>query len=588
MRKYFVTYLLLLISMLIAGVANATPEDICPGGASPRSDISWCAGYDQLGSCTTGIEAGCASANGVALASTNVNQIKIKTCPVPSPITTSTGCAYGSGSAGGTGPGYANITPLQTGSDSACLRYYVRFGAGYMQNVSDSGNHAPALQWTDGASCTGDVSFDYTMAEGRLTVEPSGSTCGGTNPTTTNFNYTGTNWVPQNNKWYRIDLCATLNTTASSPSVGNGTVTMKVDGTTFISTSTVNMRGVSTTAKFKGAYVARGYMGFGVAEWMPNIYWAAAAYSNNGTEIGASPNVAGDLGTPDPLSPYGYNVAGDGAEQMKRSKDCTAVGGGSGYITTAWDADWGVGKSYVTSPDHNDYVCNTSECPACTTTNAMKAETTTTGQGAGLYRAPSNLNTTYFDQYVNHGWIYLPSSNSYSTTVPLSGFARYCNGAGGGNNRCWIGIARISGNIGISLGIDNVAGTSHTTSTAATLDTWHEYQIAVGTDNKCYLQWDGNWIIDGVTCNQAVSTWLFDDTSTGPQSIVHGIIRDSPATTFTVYYDDMDAGAASFNDGKFWHATSNPFGDPPAPPSPQKPPAAHMGSQGKGKGIPTN
>lgn len=282
------------------------------------------------------------------------------------------------------------------------------------------------------------------------------------------------------------------------------------------------------------------------------------AFSNDGTEIGASSDQASDLGTGDASSPYWYTVAGNGAEQQKLASDCSAPGSVSKYVTLGWDDPYSISPTYVTTPDKNDYAC-TAACGGCTTSNSMKAETTTTGQRAGIQHYVSNLNSTINNTIVVHGWVYWPSANSYTTTIPVIGMSRYCAGGGGGNDRCVLGVGRDnSGNLALLIYTDNVAGTTITTSSAISADAWHEIQVAVDDANKVYVQLDGTWVIDGQTPSQAISTWAFDDASAGSQLIVYGIQRDSVATTYTMYYDDMDAGGASFNDSKFW-GESSPF-----------------------------
>src|SRR5215470_17444377 len=50
---------LLVISFFMA-VARATAvESICPGGATPRADIVWCADFENQTGCLTGTEVAC-------------------------------------------------------------------------------------------------------------------------------------------------------------------------------------------------------------------------------------------------------------------------------------------------------------------------------------------------------------------------------------------------------------------------------------------------------------------------------------------------------------------------------------------------
>lgn len=561
-RAGFISRLIrwVLALFIVAGTAHAAPEAICPGGASPRSDIAWCVGFDDLDQCTTGQEAGCISDAGLSSLSVThaTKDFKIKTCPVASPLTTSTGCIYGSGEKSGSGPGYSNKT--FSGVSSACMRYYVLFGDGYLQNVSETGNHGPGLLYSDGTSCAGKLTIDFTLTEMRIAHQvDSTASCTATAPAGGSIITNTTEWIPKNNHWYRVEMCSTMNTTAASDSVGNGTLTVKVDGVTAINRTDLNIRGgTGETATFVDAYLARSYVGLGVPNWEPNIYFAGFAFSNDGTEIGASSDEA-TLAAGDSSSPYWYTVAGNGAEQQKLSQDCSAPGSVSKYVSTGWDDAWSGSPTYVTTPDHNTYTCNAS-CVGCTTTNSMKAQTTGANARAGNAHYVANLNSTVNNTAVIHSWVYLDSANDYTSEVPVLGFARYCAGGGGGNDRCVAGIARnSSGKLVVVIYTDNTKGTTIASTTDLPTDTWTELQFAIKDDNTVYAQINGTWVIDGSTPSQAVATWAFDDVSAGSQFVVFGIMRDSPATQFNVYYDDMDAGAISFNDSKFW-GTSIPSG----------------------------
>lgn len=555
---------------LLVPQAFAAPEAFCPGGSAPRSDVVWCAGFDDLDQCTTGQEAGCITDSGLTSVSTaSIDGFKIKTCPYTSPITTSTGCIYGSGKASSTGPGYSSktISPTLT---TVSYRYYVLFGEGYLQNVTSTGNHGPGVYWDDddaddsnGTKCTGLVSLDFTLSEPRAALQVNGADCNGDaattfNPTTINIPMTGTDWVPKNGQWYRVEMKVGLNTTSSSDSAGNGTLLVTVDGVTLIERTNLNYRGASTTlTKIDEVYAARSFVGLGVASWTPDIHFTGFAISNDGTTLGASAS-EGSMGTGDASSPYWYTVAGDGAEQMKLASDCSAPGSLSKYVTSGWDGAWSGSPTFVTTPDHNEYACD-AQCVGCTTTNSMKAQTTSSGTRAGRYNSVSNLNTTVNNTAVIHSWVYLDPANAYTTEIPFLGFARYCAGGGGGDDRCIAGIARnSSGKLVVVIYTDNTKGTTITSTTDLPTGEWVELQLAVTDANRISAQINGTWVIDTATPSQAISTWVFDDVSTGGQSVVFGILKDAPATEWNVYYDDMDAGGASFNDSKFW-GDSSPF-----------------------------
>ncbi len=114
--------------------------------------------FETLGQCSTGREAGCQSDNGVSLsadAGDDADWFRINTAASfgLANAAVGSGVICGSGSSGGTGPGYFD-EPMVEDATEACLGYYVQFGRGWLNNVSNTGNHGPALKYSDGASCS--------------------------------------------------------------------------------------------------------------------------------------------------------------------------------------------------------------------------------------------------------------------------------------------------------------------------------------------------------------------------------------------------------------------------------------------------
>lgn len=552
--------------------AHATPEAICPTGASPRSDIVWCIDFEEYGNaaCTTGQEAGCATANGLTaltVSAADTKGFKIKNCS-SAPIggaANGNGCIYGSGRYGSTGPGYANhtISPTIT---SVSYRWAVKFTNGYIQNHSNTGAHGPGIIWSDGASCIGQGFLDFTMAGVRVLMEENGG-CGSANWPTDSFELNANlgDWVPKDNIWYAVEyrmIMNTLATTAASDS-GNGTVQLYVGElndvslTKILEYTNVNIRGLSVTAKFADTYGARSYVGLGVPKWEPNIAFDSFALSNDGTLIGP-PVGENSEGTAD-SSGYWYAVAGNAAAGSKLSSDCSTPGPGTStqYVTNGWEQEWGVGMSLSSTVNHETYTCDAgAACGSCDS-RSMKVTTTGTNQRAGVEYLPVDfLRTTYIDRFVSHGWIYLPSSNTYGTAYPWVGFARY---DGVSNTGDWLGLCRSSGNWALCQGFERSAQTVQATATAATTNTWHEYEMHVTDANKCSLYIDGTWLIDEADCSTAVSTWLYDQDSAGDIHMIVGVVDYSQSGTFDLYYDDWDVGGQSFVSSKGWADASNPF-----------------------------
>lgn len=576
---------LFFLALLIPLTANATPEAICPTGASPRSDIVWCVDFEEYGdaACTTGQEAGCATANGLttlSVSAADTKGFKIKDCsgaPI-SGAANGNGCIYGSGRYGSTGPGYSNkaISPSIT---SVSYRWAVKFTNGYIQNHSATGAHGPGIIWSDGGSCIGQGFLDFTMAGVRILMEENGG-CGSADWPSNSFELATTSgdWVPKDNIWYAVEYRMIMNTTATACSGadcatnGNGTVQLYVGElndtslTKILEYTTVNIRGDSVTVKFTDTYGARSYVGLGVPEWEPNMAFDSFALSNDGTLIGA-PVGENSEGTAD-ASNYWYAVAGNAAAGSKLSSDCSTPGPGTTtqYVTNGWEADWGVGMTLSSTVSHDTYTCDAgAACGSCNN-RSMKVTTTGVNQRAGVDYLPVEfLTSTYTDRFVSHGWIYMPSTNTYGTAYPWVGFSRYDGVSNTGN---WLGLCRDSGNWALCQGVNSGAQTIQTTATAATTDAWHEYEIHVTDGNKCSLYIDGTWLLDEATCSTAVSTWLFDQVSVGDIHMIVGVVDYSKAGTFELYYDDWDIGGQSFITSKGWDAASDPFATPTPTPTP--------------------
>lgn len=551
-------YLVVLV-LLVASSAFAATEPLCPTGASPRGDIVYCIDFDTLGSCTTGQEAGCVSANGLtSLSVVDTDGLKIKTCPVTPPV--GTGCMYGSGKAGSTGTGYGSktISPTLT---SAGVRFYVQFGVGYLQAPTTyNGNHFPSFTFSDGGSCTGIIGLDVNATGLAIQIEENNPVaCGVNTPNSYNvpINIDST-WVPQSNRWYAIETRVIMNTTATSSvgtTGGNGTLQILVDDVVRASYTTMNFRGPSATAKFDTYYTGRSYYGPGVPSWKPNVYFDQFVFSNTATAIGVASPVAA-LGTADTTSPYVNYEAYNGMEQSKMNSDCSTPGSFTQYPQTGLDAQWGTGNTtFVSSPANNSYL---NGCTA--NANSMKASTIAANTGAGIY---SDLLGAR-NRFVVHGRVYLDSANSWASDTPLFGFSRYGTGA---NTDYGLLIGRNAAGNWMLWQKNNPAITKTDLGIVATTNAWHEFEFHAASTGKVSLYIDGAWLLDESTPAIAFWSWLSDTVSAGSRKWNLGIFDASPATTFNIYYDDIDVGTASFVTNRGWDSASSPFAAPTATPS---------------------
>lgn len=552
-----VRYLLLIL--LLVSNAFAVTESICPTGSSPRGDIVSCIEFDTLGACTTGQEGACATANGLtSLSVVDSDGLKIKTCPVTPPV--GTGCIYGSGKPGSTGTGYGSktISPQQT---SGGVRFYVQFGNGYLQAPTTyNGNHFPSYTFTDGATCTGIIGLDINAGGLAIQIEennPAG--CGANAPSSYNvpINIDST-WVPQSNRWYAIETRVIMNTTATTSvgtTGGNGTLQILVDDVVRASYTTMNFDG-SVVAKLDSFYTGRSYYGPGVPAWKPNVYFDQFVFSNNATAIGVASPVAA-LGTADTTSPYVNYEAYQGFEGSKMNSDCSTPGSFTAYPQTGLDSQWGTGNTtFVTTPVVNTYV------NSCTgNLRSMKASTVASNTGAGIY---SDLLGAR-NRFVVHGRVYLDAANDYASDTPLFGFSRYGTGS---STDYGLMIGRNAAGNWMLWQKNNPTLTKTDLAVSASTNAWHHFEFHAASTGKVSLYIDGTQILDESTPAVAFWSWLSDTVSAGSRKWNIGVFTASPATTFNVYYDDVDVGTASFVDSRGWDAASSPFATPTPTPAP--------------------
>lgn len=552
-RLLFIAFALTLVPHL----ARAA-EPICPGGSSPRSDISWCADFESYNNvaCSVGSELACATANSLSSIS-GTFAIKGGDAAVGN------GSIVGSGVAGGTGPGYSNAS-LPAPVTSASFRYYVKFKDGYLASSWSRGNHGPSLEGS-GTGCYVRVSLDWSTTTNYV-VQGSCAPDGGynlpNNISTVHF---------QNNRWYLIESQVIMNTTTNGtgPFNGNGVVRAWIDGTKVLEYTNLNIRG-SSNATFQGVFAARSYYGVGVPAWSQKILYDNFAVSNNGTYIGAAAN-ENPRGTADTSSPYINLSSYNGMMGRKMGADCTSTGGESGY--TPIIEKWRTGTNTLqTSIAHAGYTDHCGTGPD----QSLKV-TVNPNDGGGLGHPVEILANT--PRQVVHGWVYLPSSNDYSSNTPLAGFARYGANTGGANN--WgnqLGFGVSNGKWAI-IQRSNSADVVTATAVPATLNAWHEFEIVVSKSNTYSLMIDRTWLFDDAPAAQNVGTWAWDTVSGGPRYAVVGILDHRGSTQFTAYFDDADVGSASYWSCKGWGAESCPFttSPPPPPPPPPSPPSPPTG-----------
>src|SRR5438093_3356925 len=220
---------LLLAAGVIVGVFLVAPamavEPICPGGSSPRADITHCMDFDTLTNCITGQEDLCWVDNGY-LGYPGSIRTQYNHKIVVGGGAVGNGFIRGRPQPGSTGSGFGNIEPIFIPGVSAFnMRYYIKYSRGYVS--FETGHNVQMEASTPGFTCTSALKFQMSTYSG-FTYYPSG--CG-----------TGSILLPPNqgqstkllnNRWYMIevhgkidDFCSNIN----DPHGCNGEVKVWID-----------------------------------------------------------------------------------------------------------------------------------------------------------------------------------------------------------------------------------------------------------------------------------------------------------------------------------------------------------------------
>lgn len=545
-----------ILFLVLCTVPAWAAESICPGGASPRSDIDWCADFEAYGNaaCTTGQEVGCATANGLDdVQTSSIDSFKIKDCSLSGdgPAAVGTGCIYGSGLAGSTGPGYSDKA-ASVATDEVSFRYMFRFGKGYLAPSAGQTNHFPGIKYSSATIGSSLVTVDPIASNMGWLVENSGNA--GSTPSFAMTNNIDSTWRAHNLVWYTIEVHAKMNTSGNA----DGVFEAWIDNVLSAQYTNINYRGTDTTAHFTGVYAARSYYGHGVPSWKPNLSFDQFVYSKDGTKIGLASGIT--AGTAD--TPVYYNACSYSAWAQHRPQlDCS---------TTAYDGQcvqslqWRTAPTWVTTPVVNGYVIDsTTPASSCIghVNKALHSAVSGAG-GSGVSETPPKpFNSTHA---AIHTHAYLLSTNDYSVVTPLSGFVRY---AATTNYDHYIAVCRLTnGNVGVCY---NNVGTTTTTDTGAawSTDAWHEYELDINSSDKVSLFFDGIELLNQTSTAQAVWTWFSDTVSGGPRNHVIGIINYPGAGTFDSYDDDSDIGSSSYVSCEGW-GTACPFSTATPTPTP--------------------
>lgn len=568
MRRFqiFRSYVVALSLTLAASTSVSAQEAICPGGSNPRADVLLCRDFDKVSRCTTGRETDCWADNGFnASAMRDAFGFSIGKTGAAA----GNGMLYGSGEYGSTGPGYTEF-PFSRGYDAMTMRYYVKFDKSYM--MYGAGSHGPGIRG-GGTNCTMGGTFEQPLF-GYFYYNA--GTCGaGSMDLKANKSAAP---ILRNNRWYLIEQqritdtqCSNINDTHGC----NGVARLWIDGVLVMEYTDINWGGVKNGLKWGGVNGPRHYFHVRVPEWKPNIFFDNLVVAGSAQTIGAAAN-ENARGTADMNSPYLTYMSIEPFAGHHPADDCSSTPSAMSSNLSQW---WRSRAVYDSSVVYNGMV---DKCPGPSSNASMKVALSggkSDGGGIAWGRAGGGgagaLHT--FEQQVLSGWIYLPSSNDYSTFPALSGFRGYscgidrCDTAQWGNylaltvnNGKWALVERVNKEV--------VSPQVVLTSTEAVqFDRWQEFEMVIWRDQRVSLSINRKRLFEKTGVPLRVD-WMFE--LPVDSSLVAGIIDYTGAKPFTAYFDDMKSGTASFWNCDGWSSSACPFsgqstpGTPPASPPP--------------------
>jgi hypothetical protein len=608
----------IIVGLFLVAPATAA-EPICPRGNSPRADIVWCADLEVTVGCTTGMEYDCWANNGYSNTPNPSNSpYLLKIVQGRSDAAVGRGYARAQPQPGTTGSGFASKEPIQANRfPNINFRYYVRYTGGY---VSFTSGHGPqVVAFNDTFTCFSALKFQLSTYSGATYYPLS---CGpNAPPSIVLYPNQARPATLLNNRWYAVEVQGLIDTSCSNTSVQpytgcNGVVRVWLDGTLLLEYTNLNLGGVASGGQLKWyqAQIPEDYYHYGVPPWGFTQDWDNIVISNTGTYIGCA-NTDGTSGCPgsaenargigDASSPYtvtafsseawlgrhrGPDCTGNssdglgvyGSHKWRRggvlqstithglySNLCAAtiasyiLGGNSGTLTPGaiiTVKDGASSTDCTTGGGSNMHNCtyNGSAWVATSNTDAALGVTlTNASDGGGVVW--DNGGTPLVAQWASYGWIYLPSSNNYSTTnLALSGFVKSQLDANGNPAEGYVALTVSGGNWAVGQKDTAGLGGSVSTSTAVTFDTWHEYELMIWSDTTVSLMIDRNRLLTRASLPRS-SSWAF---VSGQPSVVVGVIDFQGTAPFTAYFDDNVVASASAWSCDGWGVASCPFGAP--------------------------
>lgn len=554
----------------------AAVEDICPEGASPRSDVKVCYDMDSLSNCITGREEQCLEDNNLAdLDTTHTFRV------MSDAVHAAAGSGYleTTGIYGGTSPGYTGGV-FDAYYSEVRMRFYIRFDNGYLGYAD--GPHGPSLRASDGEdTCTTGGTLELSNINYYVYQS---SSCGVAKDY---LNSRTEDAFPlKNGRWYRIEYYRKIDTACTDERVWNGcngVTQIWIDGTLVLSYTNLNLGGVVKSAKFRSYDGPRVYFHTLFPSWKGKIYFdnfVIAASNTAISEIGAASDENANLGSAITESPYieyqgiaPFITQSSNTYQRKIGPDCE---NGSGFLGTILSEAWPDGTTYSSiSADQNKGGVPDACSPAGTDKSYKINITNSPGQSGIKWARSGGIASGHLadiSQQVIAGDIYLPTGNDNTGTVALTGFRHYACGANCDTAQYGTYVALTVNSANKWAIIERVDSGSPAitveSSTDVTFDTWHHFEIIVWSDQKVSLKIDGVTLFAKQALIHSVD-WLFSGTT--DNSLLAGVISFVGTPPFVVYYDNLSAGSVSFEDCDGWGA------DCPRAPTPTPTPISTSG-----------
>lgn len=533
--------------MIFSPCAFAATESICPGGSAPRSDIVYCLDFENLASCRNGREDECLRQNKLFAHRSDLPGYLVKSGAAAA----GNGFLVGKGASGGTGPGYMNETIPGGPYQAVSLRFYIKFGPGWM---SYTHNHGPGINGS-GSGCHLHGQFEqsqfsyYTYNTGN---------CGpGSFDLAPNQPHLP---LIRNNRWYLVEeqrIADSRCRNAGDAHGCNGIYRLWIDEQLVAEYTDINYGGVVNGLRFGDFWGPRDYYHVRVPAWEPEIYFDNFAISRTGTYIGPARN-ENSRGQADPLSPYANYQGIEPFIGRHPVSDCSTP---SGYLGTNYGQEWRNGALLQSTIAHRGF---TDRCGG-SADKALRVDISSSSGGGGVYweRWRGRQDMIIFPQQVIHGWIYLPSSNDYSNDPALVGFRGYACAGGSCEGAQWGNYVALTVHEGRYALVQRTRASMPSPVLVAAsdrsvkFDQWQEFEIIVWQDKKVSLTIERQRLYSKYSLPLNVD-WLFSGTV--DNGAVLGVIDFSGEPRFTVYYDDVSLGSASFWSCDGWHSSGCPFG----------------------------